>query len=305
MVDKKHNRKIKILKMELDVWTISIIYLTVFVMCGVPVHKSSIRRALFPTLYNNNWFATSYMVFYLFFPLLNRVIERIPAGYQKLCCLFSVILVCFALPLFQDFSIFRFHFSYLSMWFVIYFCVSYLKKYQRELLENRKSAIAVLSLGIIGLFSEVATTYYLGAGNRIFCGDGMYWNKCYNLFEWLFAFGCFNLFRSFRFHNLFINRLSSLSLLIYLIHGNFLVRKHVRPVIYSVIYSVFHNQHIPLWLLLFSLAVFVVSALLAYMYQNSIQKFVYRISDQVGVLFSTYFRKCLPNRRNTPNHNSL
>lgn len=308
MVDKKKNKthkNYKVLKMETDVWIISAIFLTVFVICGVHMHKSTVIRALFPTVFNNNWFATSYMVFFILYPWLNRCIEKIPRVYQKYACLFLVALICILLPLFQAVSDFRFTFSYLMMWVVVYLCVSYLKSYHRDLLNNQRFAIVVLLIGITGLFSEVAATYYLGESIPIFHGDGMRWNKCYNLFEWLLAFGCFNLFRSFRFQNLFINRLSSLSLLIYLIHGNFLVRRYVRPLLYNVIYSVFHNQHVPLWLLLFSLVVFVISALFAYMYQNSIQKFAYHFSDKAGTAIVTYLSKYLPIRRRTYSHNSV
>ena len=291
MVDRKHSHKSKILKMESDVWIISVLYLAVFVVCGIHVQRSTVIRALLPTAFNNNWFASAYMFFYAFFPFLNQCFERIPRGCQKYGCIVFAVSACFVLPFLLDVFKFRFSISYPMMWVVAYCCVSYLKTYHRKLLDSRKFAIVVLLIGISGLIGEIAATYYFGPGIRLFHGDGMRWNKCYNLFEWFFAFGCFNLVRTFRFHSLLINRISSLSLLIYLIHGNFLVRRHVRPYLYSIIHYHLHDRNIPLWLLMFSILIFIASALLAYLYQKSIQKIAYQIADNSCNAVAGHMRK--------------
>jgi hypothetical protein len=165
-----------------------------------------------------------------------------------------------------------------------------MKTYHEDLLKNRKISIILFLVGYVGLVAEIVATYYIGNVKSIFflSGDGMRWNMWFNPFEWFFAFGAFNLFRSFHFHNLFINRLSSLSLLIYLIHENFLVRDYWRPYLYVLIHDQFHNQHVAWYLFLAALVTFLVSAVLARFYQKSFQKFVYRLADHIAGAVRSY-----------------
>ena len=120
------------------------------------------------------------------------------------------------------------------MWVLVYFCIAYLKTYHSNLIDSQKFSAALLLIGFFGLIGEITATYYLGSRTFLLAGSGLRWNMWYNPLEWFFAFGAFNLFRTFHFHSRFINRLSSLTLLIYLIHNNFLVREHLRPYIYVV-----------------------------------------------------------------------
>lgn len=75
---KNNNHKIKILKLELDVWIISVLYLVIFLLSNVHMNGSTILRALCPTTFDNNWFVTAYMLFYFVYPWLNQCIKHIP-----------------------------------------------------------------------------------------------------------------------------------------------------------------------------------------------------------------------------------
>lgn len=281
LLDQKQNRKRKILKMESDVWIISVVYLAVFLLSGVRFRGSTMLRSLLPTTFNNNWFVTAYMLFYFIYPGLNRIIENTSRKNLKYGCLFFAFLICIWTPFFQEWNDFKFYFSYPLMWVLVYFCISYLKTYHIDRISSRSFSVLLLSVGIFGLIAEICLTYYFGEYAFFISGDGMRWNMWFNPFHWFIAFGSFNLFRSFRFHNVFINRISSLSLLIYLIHENFLVREHWRPFIYEFIYHELHNEHVAFWLAVFALLTFIVSAAVAFLYQISIQKVAYRVSDKV------------------------
>ena len=280
LLGKKQNRKIKILKLELDVWLISVLYLVIFLVSGVHMNGSTMLRAVTPTTFDNNWFVTAYMLFYFIYPWLNQGIERIPRNHLKYGCLFFAFLICIWVPFFQQWAEFKFYFSYPMMWVLVYFCIAYLKTYHMDLLNSRKFAVTLFLVGFLGLIGEMAATYFFGSYTFLIGGSGMRWNMWWNPFEWFFAFGAFNIFRTFHFRSRFINRISSLSLLIYLIHENFLVREHWRPHLYMLIHNRFHNQHVALWFLLAAFLTFVVSAVLAYFYQQTLQKVVYRIADR-------------------------
>ncbi len=281
LLEKKQNRKIKLLKLELDVWIISVLYLAVFVLSRTAqLRGSTVIRSLFPTTFNNNWFVTAYMLFYFIYPGLNRIIENASRNQLKYSCLFFMLLICIWVPFFQNWTDFKFYFSYPLMWVLIYFCIAYLKKYHLETISSLKFSIPVLCLGIIGIIGEICATYCLGEYTFLVRGDGMRWNMWWNPFHWMIALGSFSLFRNFRFHSRFVNRISSLSLLIYLIHENYMVRDHWRPYLYVLIHDRFHQEHVALWLLLFAVLTFVVSAGLAFLYQCTIQRTAYAAADR-------------------------
>ncbi len=283
LLEKQHNRKIKILKLELDVWIISVIYLGIFLFSRtVPMRGSTVIRAVFPTTFNNNWFVTAYMLFYFIYPGLNRILESTSRTALKYGCLFFSLLICIWTPFFQQWTDFKFYFSYPLMWVLVYFCISYLKTYRRDLIDRPLFGLAFLLIGLFGLIGEIAATYYWGKYTFLIAGDGMRWNMWFNPFHWFIAFGSFNLVRTtLHFHSRFLNRISSLSLLIYLIHENFFVRENWRPYLYEFIFNRFHNERVSLWLLLFALLTFIGSVAAAYLYQISIQRLTYKAADKV------------------------
>lgn len=292
LLEKKQNKKIKILKMELDVWIISVIYLAIFLFSRTHLNGSTVIRSLFPTTFNNNWFVTAYMLFYFIFPALNGIIENTSRVHLRNGCLFFAFLICIWVPFFQEWSEFKFYFSYPMMWVLVYFCVAYLKTYHRGLLDRPMFGFTILMIGIVGLIGEIAATYYFGSYSFIIRGSGMRWYMWYNPFIWLIGFGSFNLFRTFQFHSQLINRVSTLSLLVYLIHENPLLKDYWRPYIYIYIHNVFHNEHI-LWLLLFfAFLTFIISFVLAFLYQISIQRFSNLVAEKLfSLLNSILLRK--------------
>lgn len=282
LLEKKQNRKIKILQLELDVWIISVIYLVIFLLSrNVHLNGATILRSIFPTTFNNNWFVTAYMLFYFAFPGLNRLIENISREKLEFGCLFFALLICIFMPFFQEWSDFKFYFSYPMMWVLVYFCIAYLKTYHMDLISSRKFGVLTLVGGLLGVICQICATYYFGRYSFVIRGSGMRWYSWHNPFLWMIAFGSFSLFRTMHFHSKTINRISSLSLLVYLIHENYLVREHWRPYLYIIIHNQFHNKHVAACLFLFAAFTFVISSVLALVYKKTVQPIVYRASDRV------------------------
>ena len=71
---KRSNKKM--LNMVLDVWIISVMYLLLFVVLGEKITIKDAIKSFFPTILNNNWYITGYLLLYAVFPYLNRMIER-------------------------------------------------------------------------------------------------------------------------------------------------------------------------------------------------------------------------------------
>lgn len=87
-----------------------------------------------------------------------------------------------------------------------------------------------------------------------------------------------------------MNWLSGLSLLIYIIHENILVRSYLRPYIFQRIYLRFGYGHIVLWVLLLAGFYFVCTAIAGAVYQSTLQKLLHRISD---IVYPVLQRTCL------------
>ena len=73
--DKKRNGE-KILRIVLDVWIISMVYLLVFILAGEDLSIQDVIKSIFPTTFSNNWYITSYLMLYAIFPYLNWIIKK-------------------------------------------------------------------------------------------------------------------------------------------------------------------------------------------------------------------------------------
>lgn len=70
-------------------------------------------------------------------------------------------------------------------------------------------------------------------------------------------------------NNTFINRISSLSLYIYLLHANPLYSYYIRPLFYSrIVGEIFANEFLLLCVFILAILQFVFSCILAYIYEN-------------------------------------
>lgn len=84
----------KILKMILEIWTISVIICcSVLIMRRGNVSFKLLIKQFFPTTFSNNWFMTCYLLLYPIHGILNKALSQLT---QKNCCVF---------PLYQGLSI--------------------------------------------------------------------------------------------------------------------------------------------------------------------------------------------------------
>ena len=80
----------KLLRMILDVWVISVLWLiTSLLTPGISLTTELIIKSFTPIINSNNWYVTTYIIFCLIYPILNLIINRCN---QKLHFWISVIL---------------------------------------------------------------------------------------------------------------------------------------------------------------------------------------------------------------------
>ena len=129
----------------------------------------------------------------------------------------------------------------LTTWIAIYFTMAYLKKYCMEWMDSIKS-------------------------NQ--------WVKNNNPFLFMIAVGLFNIARTVRFSNDAVNCISGLTLLIYIVHENLILRTYYRPAMANYVYEHYDYDHIIVWVLILAAVIFLFSMLAASFYKQTLEKIV-------------------------------
>ena len=269
----------KAIWMIVDVWTVSVLFLAAYMVAlhgAVPA--KTIIRSLLPTTFSNNWYITAYIVFLFIYPLLNIIIDRLTQReLLGLTILFSFMYIGV-----NFLSYGKFLYSDLLLWASVYFIIAYIKIYMPEFQNDVKSNFVILLAGIAGFVGIIVLTDILGLRISFFSDKLLYWKKNCNPFGILIAIGALNLMRQTSFKSRAINYVSSLSMLIYLIHENIMVRTYTRPAIWQWIYSTFGYGHIVLLILIYALALFIAAAALAAVYKAAIQKITKLLASRIA-----------------------
>lgn len=275
LCDKTKNNKQKWLCLLFEVWTLSIIFLLFAFLLKLDIQFDVIIRCLFPVTFENNWYITCYLLFYLFYPLLNRLIQSMNQKTMfRLCFALFVLYFVISFLLVKSFFL-----NNLIIWFSIYFFVAYIKKYLCSYTENLKMNLIILFLGIVGHLGLLLATNCIGLHFSLFSNQMARWCVMQNPFLLFVGLSMFNIAKSFRFKNGIINYISSLSLFIYLIHENIIVRKYFRTYLMHQIYVSYGYSNILIVVLLSALFIFILSILISCIYDASVKKIITKICE--------------------------
>lgn len=118
----------------------------------------------------------------------------------------------------------------------------------------------------------------------------MYWVNYCNPFIIFMSIAMFNIARNVHFKNRFINYISSLSLIVYIIHENLILRTYFRPAMWNYVYMNLGYTNVMGWVFIFVIIVFFFGIFSATLYSITIQKFVQKISNR---LYEVWKRKYL------------
>ena len=283
LIDSEKADKKKILIMIMDVWMVSVLALAV--TCIVR-HESVggllTLKSILPTTYSNNWYVTCYILFYSIHPIINRVIYELnQRTHLRAVLVMSLlyILLNFVMGIFDGGG--GFFASALIQWVVIYFVIAYMKIYLNELSSNMWLNIIMLIIGLIGNYGLIAITNYVGARIPFFGHSMLYWDKANSPFIILISVSLLNLARRSEWKNSVVNYISSMTLLIYVIHENIFVRLYLRSYLWQQIFDHFGYDHVFLWILIMTIVMFVTALLLSILYKLTIGKLTIRVRDRL------------------------
>lgn len=278
---KKRNNK-KILHMLLDVWTISILYLFLFIILGESVPSKDIIKSIFPTICNNNWYITCYVLFYAIFPYLNQIIEKMTQRELLTINIVHIVLyygISFIIP--------AFFMNGLVLFIVMYFFIAYIKFYMGAFFEKKGVNFTIITGGGVFCIGLTVLTNFVR-----FKVDYLPHQEN-NPLLLIIAIALFQIFRQKSFVNAAINRVAGLSLYIYIIHENLLVRTIFRPRIFLYIDTYMGYQHILLWVLAVAALFFIVSVLASLIYKYTIYKLTSKLSHEILKKAAPVYESCI------------
>lgn len=281
----------KIMTMLADVWIINVVILIILKIGGwFDISGKDIIKSIFPNTFANNWYITCYILFYLIHPMLNRIIKSCS---QKELLTTNLV----ALTLYYDFGYIKgslFFVSNLILFVVIYFLIAYMKQYLPVFCKSRKWNLVILAVGVAGTPIMILLTNILGLHISLFQDKLTHWGSNSSPFLLLTAIALFNLFRKNNFINPTINKMSSFSLLVYIIHENLLLREYVRPLAWIYIHNTFGYSYVLLWVLILAALIFAGALALSFLYSISIQRIVHKVSNSMYTRLITVYEKILP-----------
>ncbi len=254
----------KAIKMIFDSLLISLIGLGISLFLLRP-STLEIIKSIFPMTFQLNWFVGCYIVYYLLHPLINRAISGLNQKNLGLLALalfiaYSVISVVYS----------AYYFTYLVSFISIHILVFYVKK--SKLYEiPKKNATIVCVVSALVLFLVVIAIEFAGNFIGIVHNNNLLLAKFYNpLIIVLCLFLILSVSHSKPWFNTKVNYFSSLSLLVYLLHGNYFLLTYGKYEIYLILHN--HIESLLLCFVIYCLSYVVIIPLTAILYKISFGK---------------------------------
>lgn len=293
LLDSKKMKIGKVALMILNTFVISVIFASGFLIAGYKLSALEIVRQFFPTIFQNNWFITYYIVFYLLHPLLNRIIrcmDKKALGIAALLMFIQSFILVFVQA--QTPGIHK-----LMCFVSTYFIVAYFKYYGNRFTESKKLNVIVLVTSIVLYFAMRIAVNFIGLRS--------YADRYCPLFALFhinnpiilaFSLSLLNLANRKSFVNKPINFISSLSLLFYLIHHNNLFDKFMIPKWHAWFLGEFGANLLIPDVILLTLILFVGGVLLSAIYKLTIERLTKLLANKIQILVDRLFER-IKNRK--------
>lgn len=265
----------KIIVFILDVWIISVLIWGAVLISGIDISWQNTVKSFFPITFANNWFITCYLLIFAAHPLINQLIRVMSQKTHLVFCLVTCGLYFVA----GTFKSQLFFSSPLLVFITLYFLIAYTKKYLYFLCNNFKANFLISIIGLLFQIFSIIILELLGSRFPIIEDKMVCLASNQNIMLLLAAFGLFNIARRYKFTNVSINIIASVSLFVYLIHENILIRDLIRPYFFTFIHNKFGYDEISLWILLIGFIVYVLSTALGLMYKFTLQRLSKKIAS--------------------------
>ena len=275
LLDSKELNIKKVINIIFDTFIISIIIMILYIISGHNITFKEMIKCIFPITFNNNWFIGCYILYYMIHPILNKCIQFLDK--KQLLRVNIFIFLYFYIWQFIK----RSTYTDIMGFIALYFIVAYLKKYMNNFRKNIRINIYILISSILGLLFILLILNFLGLNISLLYKKMQYMAIIINPIIVMISLSIFNLFLNKKFYDKKINYISSLTLLIYIIHDNILIRNYLKSWYYSNIFIKYGYTYINFVVLLTAFMVLIVSIFLASIYKETIQKISRLTCDRI------------------------
>ena len=219
-MEQKQINYTKIIKLVLQTWTTCILITAIVYGLGLkPISLKIIAMEFITPFYEQYWFISTYIMFYLLIPVLQIVIKKL--GNEKLKSL--CIVLTFFIPIYNFF--FTNVGGNLANFCYLYLVTIYLKNNKGNIFERHNKK---MFFGMLALMSVIIIVLRVGLE---ITGIGSLFNLMLhvsfrgNLFVYVAAINMFYCFKNMRIGYIsVINKLGKATFGVYIIHGNLLMR---------------------------------------------------------------------------------
>jgi hypothetical protein len=181
--------------------------------------------------------------------------------------------------------------SDIIIWITIYFMVAYMKLYLKGISSCKKINVILFLCGFAGYIGLIIVTDLLGLKMDYWSNKLHYWAKNNNPFIIILVIALLNLVRSSRYTNIHVNCISKLSLLIYIIHDNIILRTYYRPLAINYIYENIGYSHVLLWMIALAVIIMLGAVVISYIYDAILRKYVYGFSQLIYAVCGKVWNK--------------
>lgn len=253
----KSNFKVrKVIQLYLQVLFYSIIITLLFlIFSDLTLSKKLLVKMLFPVMTKSWWFITIYIILYILSPYLNKLLNSFSfIEYTKLIIILTFTFVIW--PSIPNFSPIDTSNGYsLYNFITLYILGGYIRLYLNNL---KISKNYYFTLYLIGSF--LLTYHNVSHARNINENYGIYGYNYYIIF--LNSLFLFMFFKEINFSNNKINKISSLTLGVYLIHDNSLVRSILYD--YLNYYQHFYKDNFFLYTFLIVLLIYITCSVIEF-----------------------------------------
>ena len=268
----------KLLGLIADIWVIGVTVLIAFLITGVfSVPLGDVVKSFFPTTFCNNWYCTCYVLIYAAHRILNMIIRGL--SQKRLLVLTFVLSLLYFVYSTVSWSFW--FYSHLMCFVTVYVLVGYIKLYAVNAVNSKRLNTRLLLISSALLMISITVLNVLGLRIGLLSSRTTALVKNGNPMIVLLAISLFCLFINQYFANKLINRLSGVSLMVYVLHENILVAKYLRPWIWTRILSVFGSELVVVHALIYTVCLLGISFIIGLLYSFTLQKLVHKISDKL------------------------
>lgn len=275
----------KAIKLWLDVTVYSVVITAVFMAFGTDIGIIALKKYIFPILYNQWWFATSYFVLLIFSPFINIFIRAADRKtLDKL--IIALVVICYIMPSFLGIKMAQ---SNLTILLTLYLIAARIRLYQyKHKIFSHSLAIGAV-LYVITQLSAVAFDI-IGLKISIFNEYAVLWANDYSILLLLSSVFLFIGFKNIKIKpNKAINTSAAAAFGVYLIHEHNLVR----PFLWKNIFNITEYSD-SLFLIVHAfiavVSVFAVCTAISCIYNKTLGKLVNSAADKISSALMNFFK---------------